>query len=803
MAKWLKITLGVIFSILIVGSTGMALFYYTVNKSLPDYEGTKELTNLNSRIEIYRDSNAVPYIFAETSRDAAFALGYVHAQERMFQMDMLRRAAEGRLSEIFGGVTLPYDRMFLSIGILRTVQRDVSKLPPQIYDQLKAYSDGVNSYIQEKKGSLPIEFDVMAYEPYLWKPEHSMMIAKLMAWQLNLSWWTDITFTMLVQKLGEEKARGIIPDYPENAPLIIPYGLSSYPFVSDDIVKTDLSFREFMGFSGTHIGSNNWAVSPVKSVSGKPIIANDPHLSLETPGKWYFAAIKTNDLQAEGFTLPGTPGIVIGKNQSISWTMTNIMTDDCDFYIEHLDSAKKKYLVNGEWRDLKSYRYNISVKDSESVELNVKETHRGPIIDQIHPYNRLYPIDDTLADISMRWMGNESTEEIEAAYLINRAQNWEEFKKGVSHFSAPGQNFVYADKDGNIGYVCGTKLPVRSSNSTSFVFDGSTDAYDWRGFVPFESMPQLFNPANNFIATANNKVVSGFQYHISNLWEPPSRIQRITSLLSSKAKISTNDFKSIQMDQVSPFAEQLTGYITSAFVEHESKSKNVSRAVELLSRWDFSMDQYSQVPAIFCVFFQYMMRNTFLDEMGENLFNRYIFLANIPYRSLPDLMETDSSSWFDDVRSKRREHRNEIIRKSVYEAVKFIESQLGTDISQWQWGKLHKITFKHMFSGRLPALDKLINIGPYEVGGDGTTVFNTEYSFNKPYANYLGPSMRYIYDFGKPEEINLILSTGQSGNIFSEHYSDMTEKWLTGKYIKINTSERIIKNSGYKLLILR
>lgn len=803
MAKWLKITLGLFFTIVIVGAAGIGLFNYTVNKSLPEYEGNKDFVKLKNRIEIYRDGNAVPYVFTENSTDAAYALGYLHAQERLFQMDLLRRAGEGRLSEVFGGRTLAFDKMFLTVGIVRTVRRDISKLKPEILEQLTAYSNGVNSYIEEKKGSLPIEFDVLSYEPYYWKPEHSMIIGKLMAWQLNLSWWTDLTFTRLLQKLGENKVREVIPDYPENAPLIIPSEYNSYPKITFDFIETDKKFREFIGFSGTHIGSNNWAVNQSKSASGKPIIANDPHLSLEAPGKWYFVVLRSNDLNVEGFTLPGSPGVVIGKNQSISWTMTNVMTDDCDFYVEHLDSAKKQYLYNGEWRNVKNIKYSITVKDSESVELNVKETHRGPIINKIHPYDLLYPMKKDTVDISMRWMGNEETEEIQATYLINRAKNWTEFKRGVSLFSVPGQNFVYADKEGNIGYICGAKLPVRTSNSSSFVFDGATDAYDWKGFVPFERMPSLFNPPENYIATANNKVISDFPYHISNLWEPPSRILRITTLLNSKNVLSEGDFAAMQMDQISPFAEQLTGYITSAFAGQTIKSKNVQTAVDLLGRWDFRMDHYSQVPTIFCVFFQYMMENTFKDEMGSSLYNQYIFLANVPYRTLPALMESDSSVWFDDIKTKHIERRDEIIRKSMFDAVKFIQARLGKDISEWQWGKLHKITFKHFFHGKLAALDEIIDIGPYEIGGDGTTIFNTEYSFNRPYENFLGPSMRYIFDFSKPEEVNFILNTGQSGNVFSEHYSDMSEKWLTGKYIKINTSERIIKNSGYKLLILR
>ncbi|MCU7495919.1 MAG: penicillin acylase family protein [Ignavibacteria bacterium] len=773
-------------------------------KSVPEYQGDKLLGGLSQSVEIYTDQYAIPHIYAESDEDAAYALGYMHASERLFQMDVERRAGEGRLSEIFGSKTLPYDRMFKTIGIDRTVKRDMAKLNPRYLSLLNAYSNGVNAYIKEAKGKYPVEFDALGYDPYPWKPEHSLIIGKLMAWELNLSWWTDIAFSNLVQKLGEEKVKEILPDYPENAPTIIPSGLRSAPEIPTAFIETDRSFRQFAGFGGTHIGSNNWVVNSQKSASGKPIIANDPHLALQAPGRWYAAVIRGKNWKADGFTLPGIPGVVIGKNENISWVMTNVMADDADFYVEKLDSAGKKYFFNNSWQDLKSHRYTIHVKDSDDVEINVKETHRGPIVSDIHPYNTLFPERyKKKATLSMRWTGSEFSDEFYAIMAVNMSKNWGEFREAVGHYYVPGQNFVYADKAGNIGYICGARLPIRSSVSPSFVYDGSTDAYDWKGYVPYEQMPSLFNPPENYIASANNKTVSSFSYHISNLWEPPSRIERITELLTGKQKHSADDFKGYQTDFVSPYAREMTPYIVSAFNSVKVKDRTLSSTLNLFKTWNFSLDEGSQVPAVFEVFFQFLLRNTFEDEMGRNLYNEYVFMANVPYRSIMKMLKENNSSWFDNVNTKAVETRDDIIRRSLIDAIRYFESHFSSSIEDWQWGKLHKVTFKHLFHGKFGALDDIVDIGPYSVGGSGTSLFNTEYSFNDPYETILGPSMRYIFDFSRPDEFYLILTTGQSGNILSKHYKDMTEMWVKGRYIRVATGDREVRNSGYSLMVLR
>ncbi len=812
MRKWKKIFIGLSLTFLVTFIIAGWIFYNMLSSSLPQYTGEITSSKITSDIEVYRDSFAVPYIIAQSDEDVAFALGYLHAQERLFTMDFIKRAGEGRLSEILGEKAIPFDKMFRTVGIKRNIEKNLNQNDPTVMNILQAYSNGVNAYLKECQGNYAIEFDVLGYQPEEWKPIHSLIVIKMMAWELNISWWTDLSFAELIQKLGKEKVLEILPDYPENAPTIIADNFKYLPAVNSTLVETDKAFRKLMGWTGTHIGSNNWVVNANKSVSGKPIIANDPHLAFSAPGKWYAAVIKSKEWNAAGVTLPGVPGIVIGKGENISWVLTNVMNDDSDFYVEKLDSSRTKYFIDGQWQNLKIIKDTIKVKDGKDQIITIKETQRGPIISNIHPFNFVYNNDEMdIPPISMRWSGNEFSNEMLAFYKINKAQNWNDFRDAVKYFGIPGQNFVYADAQGNIGYIMGARIPLRNSNNPTLVFDGTTSENDWKGFVPADEIPVILNPVDNFIASANNKTLKNFKYHISNLWEPSSRIDRIRELLTSKQKHSVKDFKKYHMDQVSPYAKTIAAYILESFEGIKVKDKNLNISLELLRKWDFEMNKDSQTPAIYAVFLKYLLKNIYYDEMGEDLYNRLVFLSNVPYRSLLQILEKPESIWFDDIKTKKRETREEIIRKSLADALTYLEDKFSTDLTNWQWGTIHKVTFKHAFSGNFSPLDKYINIGPNEIGGDGTTIFNTEYPFaasnenysvfkHEEFENVLGPSMRFIFDFANPDEFYLILTTGQSGNVMSDHYKDQNPLWLKGSYMKIKTDETSIRNNTKDLL---
>ncbi|MFA8342897.1 MAG: penicillin acylase family protein [Rhodothermaceae bacterium] len=802
MKKWLKTLIGITVTIIFLATGIFSYSYLMLQSNLPEYEGEESVAGLETGVEVFRDNHAIPYIYANSRFDAAFSTGYLHAQERMFQMDVMRRAGAGRLSEIFGTKTVNFDKMFRTLQIGAVAEKAVASLEDDTKKMLEAYANGINEYLRLHPDKLGVEFDVLDYAQEEWTIEHSLIISKLLAWELNISWWVDVSFSNLLQKLGESKLRDILPDFPENAPTIIPGNVKSFSKIKTDFIQLDKDFREFIGFTGTHIGSNNWVAGSTRSESGKPVIANDPHLSFQVPGKWYFVSVNSPEWNVTGFTLPGVPFVIIGKNNSISWVVTNVMADDADFYAETLDDNKLKYQLDNNWEKLSIVNDTIQVKDSQPVEMIIRKTHRGPIISNIHNYS-FSDEEGTYkrANLSMRWTALEFHNDVNSIYKINKSSNWKEFKSALSKYSAPGQNFVFADSS-NIGYVCAAKLPKRYSNSPTFVYDGKYSSSDWNGFVKFSEMPKFYNPKKGYIASANNKAVKNFNYHISNLWEPASRINRIRELLDSKEKHSVKDFKDYQNDFYSDYAKEITKYILKAFKNINIKDENLNRALEQISRWNFVMEKENQAPAIYEVFFNQLLRNIFLDEMGEKLFNDYVFIANVPYRTVQKLLAEKYSSWFDNVSTEDYETRDEIIRKSMVDALAYLEKNVSPEIAEWQWGRIHKVKFKHLFSGENALIDDIINVGPFEIGGSGTTIFNTEYSLSKPYQNKLGPSMRYIFDFAEKDIIEMILPTGQSGHFLSEHYSDMTNDWLNGKYYKVNTNENFVKNSDYKKLVL-
>jgi penicillin G amidase len=812
MKKWLKIVIGTVITVLIILLIGGAFFYNMLKSSLPKYSGTEQTNEIKDDLYIYRDSMAVPYIVAQDDEDAAFGLGYVHAQERIFTMDIARRAGEGKLSEIFGKSAVPFDAMFKTIGIERTVKKIIAQMSPGEINILQAYSNGVNKYLRDYKGKYPVEFDVLGYDPANWTPTDCIVIGRMMAWELNLSWWTDYAYTQLAQKVGAQKLEEIIPTYPEDAPFVVPEEIKKYPKISDSFIKTDREFRNFFQFYGTHLGSNNWIVDGKKSDSGKPIIANDTHLTLGAPSKWFVAVIKSKDWNASGFTLPGVPVIIIGKNENISWALTNIMQDDADFYLEKLDSTKTKYYYKNKWWNLDIIKDTIKIKDAKDTIITIRSTDHGPIISDIHPFGVLYPKEkNDSVFISMKWLGDEVSDEFKTFLEIDKAKNWKEFNEAFDSYATPGQNFIYGDKKGNIGYVFGSRLPIRDNDDFTFIFDGITDKYDWKGFVPRKDLPSMLNPKEDFIATANNKVEKDFKYHISNFWEPASRIERIDDLLTSKNKFSAEDFMNYQMDFVSPYAKQITKYILAAFKNVKILDNDLSLTLKLFSDWNYEMNQYSQVPTIYAVFLNHLIRNIYRDEMGDDLFNEFQFTTNTVYRSLLKVLSDPSNSWFDNINTPKKETENEIIRQSMNETLDGLEAKFGGNISTWQWGKLHKVTFKHLFSGHSTLIDKFIDIGPFGIGGDGTTIFNTEYPFYKSLKDYpefshtefentVGPVMRYIFDFSKPNQFYMILTTGESGNVFSHHYKDMTRMWLEGKYLTVKTDLQSIEKNKNNLL---
>ena len=809
MKKILLSLLTFIIVILVVGLVGYGVLSYNLKKSVFDFNGEYNVKGITASTEVYFDSTGIPTIFATNDEDAAFALGYVHASERMFQMDLIRRVAQGRLSEIMGNRTIEYDKLFRTIGFRDLAEKNYAAASDETKKMFVAYSKGVNAYLKKNESTLPIEFDLLNYRPEQWKPVHSALMIRMLAWELNIAWFVDVMYAAVSEKLGEAKAGYLLPSPTNNQPLL-PGVKDSSTAMLQGFIKTMHGLNNFLHTPGTQMGSNNWAVSPQRSSSGSSIIANDPHLNFLSPARWYIANIKSPNWEAAGFTIPGVPAVVIGKTKTVSWSITNLMADDADFYKEKLDNSLKFYELNGSQQALSIKRDTIRVKDGEPIPITIRSTHRGPIISDVVQTSR-YKEKTFFSNtaVSMRWSGSEVSDDYLAFYRFNRATNIGEIQKACEHFHIPSMNLIVAEKNA-IAYFAVGAIPIRPSINPFSLFDGSTTASDWQGFRKAHNDIRVLNPQSGYIATANYVPPGGEPYYISTVYAPASRFERITQLLEAKPKHSASDFMQYQNDVTSPLAKKIAKHITNAFSGIEVKDKNLKAVLHLLGKWDGNMGAEMQEPAIYAVILKHLLKNTYHDDLGNALYSELFFLANTAYKSLERSLNENDNPLFDDYRTPQRERKEDIIRKSVVDALDELEKQFGKNIYRWQWGKLHSVRFRHFFSGNSDIVDNFIDVGPFEIGGDGSTIFNTEYKLtdvlnmeNKPeYEAVLGPSMRYVFDFATPDFYYVSLTSGQSGNIFSQHYSDITKYWLEGKTIRVFTETETVKSRAVGVLVL-
>jgi penicillin amidase len=797
--KWF---IGICVSVVVILIAGVIIGYYLVTRSFPKISGSQSVQELAQEVKVCRDEYGVPHIIAQSEYDAFFTVGYTHAQDRLWQMDLIRRVGMGRLSEIFGEPALKLDKMFRTLGLWRHAQKLSQSIDEDTRKALQAYTDGVNQFITINAGKYPIEFDMLNVEPEPWRLEHSLLVSRLMAWELNYSRWVDLLLAELIQRFGEEKAREIFPYWSEDAPFIIPNRLKGKT-VTENLrpwFDTEREYCSLFGVRALESGSNAWVISGKKSTTGKPILANDPHLFLMSPARWYELHIIAPTFDVAGMSIPGVPFVVVGRNQRIAWGVTNAMIDDEDFYIEEVDSLQHptSYKFNNEWRPISEIIDTIIVKGSLPVVLSIYSTHRGTIVNKIEPNAQ-----SISSLISMRWVGHEISNEAGTFYRINKATNWKDFEEALKSFAVPAQNFVYADVDGNIGYRTGGKLPIRTTKGPTFPFPGWIEEYDWKGFVPFDQMPHTFNPSEEFIATANNKIVDdSYPYHISNHWESPWRSIRISEVLREQEKFTMEDVRRLQLDLISVQAREMVPFIIHAYDSVTVSDPDVKTTLKYFQNWNYEMRKEDVSTTIFQVIVTKLIYNTFHDKMGDRLYGLYDTLASTPLSAISHLFKNPESDWFDDINTDARENRDDIIRKSVSDALSTLKSELGGELKEWQWGRLHAVTFRHIF-GSHALLAGFFNIGPFPVGGSHATVNVGQYFIAHPYESTVGASMRQIFNLSDINDTRTVLPPGQSGQVFSQHYKDQIMLWLNGAYKTRPMQTSIIESTCQEVLTLK
>jgi penicillin amidase len=752
--------------------------------SLPEIDGSVQVKGLSAPVEVLRDKDGVPHLFAKSDPDGWFALGYVHAQDRMWQLEFQRRVAAGRLAEIMGELAYDNDRLMRTLGIARTAQRmaDLADAPTRA--AFEAYAAGVNAFLAARP-VLPIEFHVFQIDPQPWTVADSMSWLLVMAWDLSGNWRTELARLRFMAKIGAERTGELLPPYPGDKATPLP----DYTTLYRELDRAAGSLLSLSPPSEEAIGSNNWVVSGPRSATGKPLLANDPHLGLQTPALWYLAHLSTPSGNVVGGTLPGLPFVVLGRNDHLAWSMTTTNSDTQDLFVERVHPKDpRQYLTPSGWTRFEVREEVIKVRGNplgsmDERRIQVRTTRHGPVLSDVSkPLAGATPSQHVMA---LAWaaldVGNSASR---AGFAMSRARNAREFIDATRDFHAPHQNVVYADREGRIGFVAPALVPVRRADNEAMgrvPVPGWLAKYDWQGFIPFEQLPANADPKEGRIVTANHKIVApGYKPFLTVDWFSPFRADRIEELLSRERKHSMATFRDIQADVHSRIARELLPSARAA-----KPTSNEGRSAQArLAGWEGEMAVDSAAALVFSAWYRELTRLVYADELGdlfrESWDQRGAFMMAVMKG------EAAYARWCDDVKTEAKETCATLAARAFDLAATELAKRYG-EPGGWRWGAAHVAASDHRPFGFVPVVKRLFSITP-ETPGDSFTV-NVGHFFvrdeERPFANRHAASLRAIYDLEDLDRSVFMHSTGQSGNVLSPWYDSFAGRWAQVEYITI------------------
>ncbi|HET7293973.1 MAG TPA: penicillin acylase family protein [Vicinamibacteria bacterium] len=801
--RWLRGAAALLLALAVAVS---AAFVARARRALPLLDGTRAGASVSARVEIVRDRFGVPHIFAQSDDDAYFALGFCHGQDRLFQMDVLRHVGQGRLSEVFGKDTLKVDRLFRTLDLHGVGRRMMESARPEAQRALVAYARGVNLAAREASGrALPIEFSILGRGFAAARADDFLGILGYMAWGLEMSWTFDPLVERLVAKVGPERAAELLPWNFGGEPSVHPSASEAIGApaarIRSDQPPAELSLFELSPFETQLLStlpalraSNNWVLGPGKTTTGRPILANDPHLSHGLPPIWYEAHLVSPTLDVAGVTIPGLPLVAIGRNRDVAWGMTNVMLDGGDFFVEKVEGAR--VLHRGAWVDLEERVEEIRVRGGGSETLAVRSTPHGPLVGKL--------LQDEPRALAYRWNFRAALDanEIDGFYLLNRARDWPSFREALSRFGAIAQNVVYADREGHIGLQTSGRIPRYPAprlDGTRFRlgWDGSEE---WDGFIPFAENPSTFDPPQGWLASANNPTLARSPYYISDQWEPVDRIRRIHELIRATDRLSVADVARMQSDTVLVPARELVPLVLDAYRGAPPRGP-VGAALERLRGWDFDMRGDAAAPLLFALFERRLYEAIFADEMGAELAKDWRSKANLWAIMVATVVERRLDHWFDRVSTPGREDRGAIFRAAFEAAVKDAMARFGDDPGGARWSDAHTLTFHSPLGRGSRLLALYFDRGPFGVPGHAGTVNKMETPFDGLGVT-IGPSMRQITDFSDLDASLAVLPGGQSGIPASHHYDDLMQLWLRGEYHPWPISRQAVERIASARLVL-
>ena len=767
--------------------------YY--NSLKPTYEGTIELT-IENETDVYFDDYGIPHIYAQNQLDAYTALGYVHAQERLWQMELMRRIAPGKLSEIFGEELLETDQFMVTLGIDESSKKTIATLNKnsEAYQLATAYLNGVNQYI--KNGATPIEFTLLGLEKTPLELVDMYNILGYMSFSFAMAQKTDPLLTIIQQKLGNDYLKDL--------------DISINPKTT--LIKTNnQDIKNFENLiTGVHkildnspipafIGSNSWVVSGEKTTSGKVLFANDPHIEYSQPAIWYEAHLATPNFEMYGYYIAGVPFPLLGHNRDYAYGLTMFENDDIDFYKEENNpSNNNQYKTPTGYEDYKINSKTIKVKDAEDVVIEVKKSRHGPIMNGL-----IESISET-NPIAMSWVYTQFNGDVlNALFTISHAKKMEDVKKGASMIHAPGLNIMYGDAVGNVAWWATGKLyKHKPFVNTKFILNGASGEDDIFEYLPFSENPMAENPSWKYVYSANNQPDTIANILYPGYYLPEDRAKRIVNLIEPKNNWNKEEFATMINDVTSPISPELIKEFI-AIIDYDSFSKKEQEAIDILQRWDGSNTVDAVAPTIYNKWIYLYLKNTFEDELGEQLFEQ-LLQTTLMKRQIAVQINLENSIWWDNVKTPNKiETRTTILSKSLIEAVAALEKQIGDNIIAWNWGKVHTLEHQHPL-GKVAALKSYFNVGPFPINGAREVINNTGFKYTNSgiYNVTSGPSTRRIIDFSDVENSISIIPTGQSGNPFSKYYNNQAEMYNKGEFRKMKLNKEEIINNATKLTIL-
>jgi len=850
-----RIGIGVVIIAILAGAFGTYyLKSYVPNtvapKSLPQVDGEINIAGLNNPVDIYRDGIGIPHIYATTMHDLFMAQGYVHAQDRFWQMDFWRHIGSGRLSEMFGSGQVETDSFLRTLGWRQVAEQEYAELGPESKAILDAYTEGVNAYIESHTPvELSLEYLILtgvlnpSYTIEPWTPIHSLTWGKAMAWDLGGNMDTEIERAILLKSLTPAQVAELYPPYPDDYPVIVPtigdnvssteastvnvQELDIQPSASDlqSVVDNIDLLDAVLGPRGPEIGSNSWAVSGKLSATGMPLLANDMHLGIQMPSIWYQNALHCQPksdacpFEVTGFSFAGVPGVVAGHNDNIAWGFTNLGPDVQDLFIEKINPDNQdQYEVEGHWENFETRQETIKVGGGDPVEITVRITRHGPVVsdtygslkDQVDPKKdpEATPFKDKAGidlpenyAIALSWTALSPSTPFEAIWGFNKAQNWDEFRAAARNFHVPAQNLLYADTQGNIGYQTPGDIPIRKHGDGSLPVPGWGSEYDWMGYVPFDELPYVFNPESGYIATANNQAnPRDYPYLIGKDWDYGQRAARIVEMIqTAPGKIDAAYIQSMHGDSKNLNAEALTPILLSLELDPELASVRD----QFLADWDYQEHAASVSTTVFETFWWHLLIDTFQDDLPKD---------NLPeggsrwYVVMRNLVQQPDSQWWDDQETDTVETRDDMFVRAFDEAVTQLKKEHGKDPAKWPiWGELHSATFRNQTLGEsgIGPIEALFNRGPYVTGGGKSVVDATGWTVGESFEVDWLPSEREIVDLGNLDASLALHTTGQSGHAFDKHYADMAPMWADVQYYPMWWEQDSVKADaeGYLRLV--